>query len=109
MLEIDQRKKYRTGSVLETDFSSCQYNLQEWRNQNEKKAKIYQALKDYMECLEDSLEREEDPLKRISIQKQIKKLKKAMKDYYVPSVLETYFSSEDNFKDNKTKKKRFKS
>lgn len=108
MLEIDKRKKYSSGSLLETDFSSCSYELEKWRRQNEKKAKIYQALKEYMECLENSLKSEEDPLNRISLQRQIKKLKKAMRKYYVPSILETYFSSEDALeKSVKEKKKRF--
>ncbi len=110
MLEIDQRKKYRSGSLLETDFSSCQYHLQEWRNQNEKKAKIYSAFREYIECLENSLKNEDDPLKKISLQREIKKLKKEQKKYYVPSVLEMNLSNEDSLgESSKTKKKRFKS
>lgn len=109
MLEIDKRNKYRHGSVLEMDFSSHSCELEKWRKQNEKKAKIYQALKEYIECLENSLKNEDDPLKKLSLQRQIKKLKKAMKEYYVPSILETYFSSEDTLeKSVKEKKKRFK-
>ncbi len=109
MLEIDKRKKYRSDSLLGTDFSSCAYELENWQKQNERKAKIYQALKEYMEYLENSLKNESDPFNRVSLQKQIKKLKKTMKEYYVPSVLETDFSSEDTLeKSVKQKKKRFK-
>lgn len=105
MLEIDKRNKYRHESVLEMDFSSHNYELEKWRKQNEKKAKIYQALKEYMECLENSLKNEDDPLKKLSLQRQIKKLKKSMRKYYVPSVLEMYFSSEDALEKSSKEKK----
>lgn len=81
-------KSNRDFSILATDFSKVNQSMENWHVQREKKGKIYEAFSDYILCLEDSLEREEDSYRKYLIKQEIKKLKKEQKKYYVPSMLE---------------------
>lgn len=67
--------------------------MKDWEDQREKKGNIYRAFSEYIICLENSLENEEDSYKRYLIEKEIKKLKQEQKNYYVPSLLEMAVSS----------------
>ena len=53
-----------------------------------KKGNIYIAIKEYIEVLEKELEIEDDSYNKYLIEQEIKKLKKELKKYYVPSILE---------------------
>lgn len=66
-----------------------------------KKANIYHAFSEYIFCLERSLKDENDPYKRIEIERELEKLKKEQKKYYVPSMLELAVC--DGRKDKKSK------
>ena len=86
MWEIDRRRLYKEDlSILSTDYT---HSLENFKAVREAKGKVYHAFSEYIECLENSLQREEDLLQRSVITKKIKKLKKEQKKYYVPSVLE---------------------
>ena len=74
--------------VLATDFSQTNQSMGDWQVQREKKGNVYKAFSEYILCLEDSLEIEDDSYKRYLIKQEIKKLKKEQKKYYVPSILE---------------------
>lgn len=81
-------KSNRDFGILATDFSKVNQSMEDWYVQREKKGKIYEAFSEYILCLEDSLEREEDSYRKYLIEQEIKKLKKEQKKYYVPSMLE---------------------
>lgn len=86
-IEEEPKKRVDLG-VLATDFSKVNQSMEDWLAQREKKVNIYIAFSEYILCLEDSLEREEDSYKRYLMEQEIKKLKKEQKKYYVPSMLE---------------------
>ena len=76
-------------SVLETiSINEMRNRNNDFQKQKDAKINIYKAFEDYIICLESSLEYEEDSYKRYLIEKEIKKLKKEQKEYYVPSALE---------------------
>ena len=52
-----------------------------------KTAKIYNAYSEYIESLENSLEYEQDFIKKYHIKKEIKKMKKEQKRFYIPKTL----------------------
>lgn len=77
-----------TTCVLATDFSQVDKEMEIWKEKRDAKSTIYIAFRDYIICLENSLEHETDSYKRYLIEKEIKKVKKEQKKYCVPSVLE---------------------
>lgn len=79
--------KKRECSVLATDLSKLDKNMELWQEKREKKGNIYQAFSEYILCLENCLEYEENSYKRCLIEEEIKKLKKEREKYNVPSVL----------------------
>lgn len=87
LLEDTQEESLDFG-ILATDFGKVDQSMEDWQTQREKKGNIYRAFSEYILCLEDSLEREENSYQRYLIEQQIKKLKKEQKKYYVPSILE---------------------
>lgn len=87
LFEEAPRERVDLG-VLATDFRNVNQSMEDWQVQREKKGNIYKAFSEYILCLEDSLEREEDSYKRYLLEQEIKALKKEQKKYYVPSMLE---------------------
>lgn len=82
------KKKTNDLGVLATDFSIVNKQMKDWEKQRDKKGNIYKAFSEYILCLEDLLENEDDSYKRYLIEQEIKELKKEQKKYYVPSMLE---------------------
>lgn len=85
---MGRRKWNDENCILATDFSKVNKQMEIWEEKRDKKGDIYQAFGEYIFCLESSLEYEEDSYQKHLIKKEIKKLKKEQKKYYVPSVLE---------------------
>ena len=75
------------NSILATDFSQVDRNMEQWKLERDKKINIYRAFSDYIECLESSLLLETDSYKQSIIKKEIKKLKKQQQSFSVPSIL----------------------
>lgn len=74
-------------SILSMDFRKVDEDMDRWEEQRLKKGDIYRAFSEYIICLENSLEHEDDSYIRYLMEKEIKKLKKEQKKYYVPSIL----------------------
>lgn len=85
---MTKRKLSNQDCVLATDFSIVDQHMKDWEDQREKKGNIYKAFSEYIICLENSLEHEDDFYERYLIEQEIKKLKKEKEKYYVPSILE---------------------
>ena len=74
-------------SILSMDFKKVDEDMDRWEEQRLKKGEIYKAFSEYVICLENSLEHEEDSYQRYLLEEEIKKMKKEQKKYYVPSIL----------------------
>lgn len=94
---MGRRKWNGENGILATDFSKVDKQLEIWEEKRDRKGDIYHAFGEYIFCLESLLEYEQDSYQKSLIKKEIKKLKKEQKKYYVPSVLEvTLYNSESN-------------
>lgn len=74
-------------SVLATDFSEVDKDIEQYMLEREKKENVYIAYGEYILCLKNSLKYETDIIKRNKLEKQIKTLEKEKEKYYVPSIL----------------------
>lgn len=77
----------KNHSILATDFSKVDKDLEQWMQKREKKQKIYIAIEDYILFLKNSLENEDRLVERIEIEQELKQLEKEKQKYYVPSIL----------------------
>ena len=75
--------------ILSFDHRAVDKIMDDWHLEREKKGNIFSSYAEYIEFLEIRLEDEEDDYKKYLIEKEIKKLKKEQKKYYVPSILES--------------------
>lgn len=87
-VETKRLDNNRSTCVLATDFSEVDRSMKDWEKEREAKGNVYKALSDYIICLKNNLEHEQDSYKKYLIEQEIKKLEKEKKKYYVPSVLE---------------------
>ena len=71
---------------------------------NKKRNEVYNAIGEYIICLEDSLEREQDYYERAEIKKEIQQLKMEQEKYFVPSMLNQKNVKENNIKIKKKNK-----
>ena len=93
-------KNRKTTCPLATDFNFLDKQAELSLERRSKKQKIYNALEEYLEVLEAQLELETDLYSKSLIEIEIKKIKKELKKYYVPSMLAAtrYNSSKSNEK-----------
>ncbi|MCI6265776.1 MAG: hypothetical protein MR598_02890 [Erysipelotrichaceae bacterium] len=78
----------RKGSILSTDFSEVDKMQELWLEKRKKKGQIYRSLAEYALFLESMLDSMDDDYEKWLIERELKKLKKLQKEYYVPSLLE---------------------
>lgn len=78
----------RKGSILGTDFSKVDKMQELWLEKRKKKGQIYRSLDEYALFLESMLDSIDDDYEKWLIERELKKLKKLQKKYYVPSILE---------------------
>ena len=71
---------------------------------NQKRNEVYNAIGEYIICLENSLEREQDYYERAEIKKEIHQLKMEQEKYFVPAMLNQNNVAEKNIKIKKRNK-----
>ena len=71
---------------------------------NQKRNEVYNAIGEYIICLENSLEREQDYYERAEIKKEIQQLKMEQEKYFVPAMLNQNNVAEKNIKIKKRNK-----
>lgn len=75
--------------MLDADFKKTDPKNEMWLEKRNKKGNIYIAIKEYLSVLEKELELEDDSYNKHLINQEIKKMKKELDKYYVPTILET--------------------
>lgn len=92
-----EKLKTKDLAIIAMDFKKVNEDMKYWNEQRLKKGNIYRAFSEYIICLENSLEHEENSYKRYLLQEEIQQMKKEQKKYYVPSILEmaSYRRTED--------------
>ena len=75
-------------SILATDFNKVKKEQELWLEKRQKQSQIYQSLTEYILFLENMLSSIDYDYEKCLLEKELKKLRKLQKEYYVPSVLE---------------------
>lgn len=84
---FSSKKIKKETPLLARDFHQVDKIMENLEEIKSKKIKIYQAITDYIICLEDTLESTTDKSEEVQLRREIEALKRERKKFYVPSLL----------------------